>query len=71
MNYVPLDQCAKAPCSTGWSVIEVDPATMTAHRVTGADQNAKLQNASTALRVGNEVWVGTYGGDRVAYIPTD
>lgn len=70
-NYVPPEQCPKAPCSTGWSVIEVDPATMTARRVAGADEKVKLQNASTGVRVGNDIWLGTYAGDRVAYMPAN
>lgn len=68
-NFVPPAQCASPPCETGWSVIEVDPETLQATRVTGADQTAALQGASTALVVGDELWIGTYRGDRLGYLP--
>jgi len=68
-NYVPPEQCANPPCATGWSVIEIDPQTLEATRVTGADQNAALQGASTAIAVGEEIWIGTFRGDRVGYLP--
>lgn len=68
-NYVPPEECASPPCQTGWSVIEIDPDTLDATRVTGVDQNAALQGASTALAVGDEIWIGTFRGDRVGYLP--
>jgi hypothetical protein len=68
-NYVPPAECAAPPCATGWSVAVIDPSTLQATRVAGADQNAALQGASTALPVGNEIWIGTYNGDRIGYLP--
>jgi hypothetical protein len=71
-NYVPAAQaaeCQNPPCSTGWSVYEIDPQSLKATRIAGADQMAALQSASTALLVGNDIWIGTYSGDRVAYLP--
>lgn len=56
---------------TGWAVYKIDTSAMTASKVGGADQNAALQGASTALQVGNEIWVGTYSGDRVGYFPVE
>lgn len=67
-NVTPPEECAEPPCETGWTVIGVDPSTMAASAVAGADGEATLQNASAALQVGDEIWIGTYGGDRVAYI---
>jgi hypothetical protein len=54
---------------TGWTVYEIDPATMSASPLAAADGNATLQGVSTALRIGNEIWIGTPGGDRVGYFP--
>jgi DNA-binding beta-propeller fold protein YncE len=68
-NYVPPAECASPPCSTGWSVIEIDPETLQASRVAGADQSAALQGASTAVAVGGEIWIGTFSGDRIGYLP--
>jgi hypothetical protein len=50
-------------------VVEIDPEALRATRVAGADQNAALQGASTALPVENEIWIGTYSGDRIGYLP--
>jgi hypothetical protein len=68
-NYVAPADCAAPPCSTGWSVVAIDTAAMQAARVAGADADAALQGASTALPVGNEIWIGTYSGDRIGYLP--
>jgi hypothetical protein len=64
-------ECASPPCATGWSVYEIDPQTMQATRVAGADPAATLQGASTALPIGNEIWIGTFSGDRVGYLSVD
>ena len=69
VNYVPPEECKNPPCSTGWSVIQIDPVKFTAQRITGADQNAALQGASAAVPVGGEFWIGTYSGDRIGYLP--
>jgi hypothetical protein len=68
-NFVAPSECASAPCSTGWSVYEIDPGSLQATRIAGADQKAALQGASTALAVGGDIWVGTYSGDRLGYLP--
>jgi hypothetical protein len=68
-NYVAPEACSTPPCNTGWSVYEIHPQTMSAKRVAGADQNAKLQGISVAEKVGSDIWVGTYSGDRVGYLP--
>lgn len=68
-NYVPPEECSGEDCSTGWSVVEVDPETMEATRVGGFGQDVSIQGVSTALLVGDNYWVGTFNGDRVAYFP--
>ena len=55
----------------GWSVVEVDAASLEATRVGGMDGYAALQRVSSALQVGNQIWVGTYSGDRVGYFDRD
>jgi hypothetical protein len=68
-NYVPPEECASPPCATGWSVVEIDPETLQATTIAGVDESAALQGASTALAVEDEIWIGTFSGDRVAYLP--
>jgi DNA-binding beta-propeller fold protein YncE len=63
----PPAGCAGPACQTGWSVIEVDPQTLAVTKLFGADQNAQMQGASSALQVGEVIWVGTFNDDRVAY----
>jgi hypothetical protein len=64
-NYVAPSVCSGAGCATGWSVLEVDPETLAFSRLGGADQTAAMQRVSSAMRVGNEIWVGS-NDDRVA-----
>jgi hypothetical protein len=63
------DTCNGPDCGTGWSVIEVVPFTMAARRVTGVDETAAMQGVSSALLVDDEIWIGTYGGDRIGILP--
>jgi len=67
-NYVPPEECENPPCQAGWSVFSIDSETLEIKRVTGVDQTATMQNASSAVAVGNEIWVGTYSGDRIGYL---
>lgn len=60
--------CASPPCRTGWSVIEVDPETLSISKLGGVDGTAAMQRASAAIRVGNEIWVGSLE-DRIARFP--
>ncbi|HSG64471.1 MAG TPA: hypothetical protein VLD39_05700, partial [Gammaproteobacteria bacterium] len=64
-NYVDPAVCSGAGCATGWSVIEVDPETLAFTVLGGADQTASMQRVSTAMRLGNDVWVGS-NQDRIA-----
>lgn len=63
------DTCGGPECGTGWSVIEISPAVMSAQRLTGVDATAAMQGVSSALSVGDEIWIGTYGGDRLGVLP--
>jgi len=56
-----------APRTTAWSVLEIDPDTL-AVRVAGSGASSKgMQAISVAVAVGDNVWVGTFNGDRVGY----
>jgi hypothetical protein len=61
--------CGGPDCGAGWSVWEVDPEAMTAAQLVGAPTGIAMQGTSSALQVGDEIWFGTYGGDRVAILP--
>ena len=69
INYTPPAECASPPCNNGWSVYRIDPQSWSASRITGVDKTATMQGASAAAPVGNEIWIGTYSGDRIGYLP--
>ena len=60
-----------APRTTGWSVVEIDPDTLAARRIAGAERSPGMQGISVGLDVDGEVWVGTFSGDRVGYMPAE
>ncbi len=55
----------------GWSVVEIDADTLEFTRVGGMGTGASLQGASSALQLGDTIWVGTYSGDRIGYFQRD
>ena len=57
--------CPAPPCATGWAVLEVDPETLAFSRLGGADGTAAIQHVSSAMRVSNQIWVGS-NDDRIA-----
>ncbi len=63
------DTCGGPVCGTGWSVVEINPMTKAAKRIAGADEKAAMTGVSSAQLVGKEIWVGTYGGDRLGILP--
>jgi hypothetical protein len=66
-NNAPAEGCEGAACQTGWSVLEIDPDTLEATRLGGADQTAALQGVSSALQIGDQIWVGTFNDDRIGH----
>ena len=60
--------CDGASCPSGWTAVEVDPDSMMVTRLGGADGNASMQRASAAIKVGDEIWVGS-NQDRIARFP--
>ena len=66
---MPPAECPQQPCGSGWSVFEIDPESMTATRVAGVDAGTTMQGASSALKVGGQIWIGTYAGDRIGILP--
>ncbi|MFC1840517.1 SMP-30/gluconolactonase/LRE family protein, partial [Thermodesulfobacteriota bacterium] len=68
-NHVPPEECQNPPCRAGWSVYSVHPDSLKLKRIFSIDQTAALQNGTTALVAGNEIWVGTFAGDMIAYFP--
>ena len=68
-NYDQLMRCAGqgSDCPVGYQIMEIDPTTMTpSSRFTTDDPAFGL--ATVAAPVGDEVWVGGLGPDRIARV---
>ena len=63
-----LFEC-KGRCPHAWSVVRLDPATMQVTPVLHEEGSEAFSDATGAIQVGNEIWVGTYRGDRLAHAP--
>lgn len=63
------NSCGTPPCPRGWKVLEIDPATLAFRTVAGSERTTGMAGATVGIRVGNEIWVGTYQGDRIGYLP--
>jgi sugar lactone lactonase YvrE len=53
----------------GWAVARLDPETMTVAPVVKEPGYAEFDNATSTVQVGQTLWFGTYGADRIAYRP--
>jgi hypothetical protein len=53
----------------GWSAVKIDPKTMAQTPFVKLAGTAAFDNGTTTLQVGQDLWIGTYRGDRVAYLP--
>jgi len=63
------DYCGTASCEQGWGVVQIVPYSLVATRIAAAGEDAALQNPSVGYLVNDEIWVGTYSGDRLAILP--
>ena len=64
-----LSPCGKPRCVAGWWVARLDPETMKLTTLMHVPATAAFGDATSALEVGKDLWVGTYMGDRVTIVP--
>jgi hypothetical protein len=57
-----------AACPRGFVAAAIDPATMQATVLAQGQRHADFSNATMALPAGDEVWIGTFSGDRIGYV---
>ena len=62
-----FDLAEFASCPRPFVVRAIDPQTMTGKDIARGPANEHFSNITMALPVGNELWIGTFAGDRVAY----
>jgi hypothetical protein len=56
------------PGPTDWGVARLDPDTMHLTTILTAPGMAQFDNATTAVLAGRMMWLGTFRGDRIAYM---
>jgi hypothetical protein len=61
--------CGEAFCIEEWEVAEVDPETMTAQTLAVKRPINGFTGATVAIEADNGLWLGTYHGDRIVFIP--
>ncbi len=67
-NPVDFDLEAFAACPRGFIAATIDPQTMRDVEIASGPANAAFSNATIALEVGDEIWIGTFSGDRIGYV---
>jgi len=56
-----------ASCPRPFTVLAVDPQSMQDSVLVSSPAQKHFSNITMALEVGNELWIGTFAGDRIAY----
>jgi hypothetical protein len=54
-------------CPRGYAVVTIDPKTMAVTEVARGPRTASFTGTAMAMRVGNEIWLGSFFADRLAY----
>lgn len=52
-----------------WQVVKIDPDTLEVEQIYAQPANAAFGGGTVALEVGNDLWIGSYRGDRIAIVP--
>lgn len=60
-----------AACPRGTIAVAIDPATMRATTVVQTAATPVFSNATMALPVGDEYWIGSFAGNRIARVPAE
>ncbi|MEP7243286.1 MAG: hypothetical protein ABI885_06320 [Gammaproteobacteria bacterium] len=68
-NMPAVFECRPPQCRVGSAAAKIDPRTMQVRRVVTYAGNGSFEGATTAIEVGNEFWLGSFKGDRVARLP--
>jgi hypothetical protein len=63
-----LADCPSRDCQHGTTIIKLDPRTMKTRVIARLAPNATFSDGTTALQVGDTIFVGSYRGDAVAYM---
>ncbi len=61
--------CGAPLCIEEWEVAEVDPKNMTAQTLAVKKPISGFQGATVAIDVDDGLWLGTFNGNRIVFIP--
>jgi hypothetical protein len=56
-----------ASCPRPFTVLAIDPQSMQGKVLASGPANERFSNITMALPVGDELWIGTFAGDRIGY----
>jgi len=56
-----------ATCPRPFIVKAIDPQSMEGKDIARGPANEYFSNATMALQVGSDIWIGTFSGDRIGY----
>jgi hypothetical protein len=56
-------------CTTRWSVVGIDTGRMIPRYEINRDAQPQFGDVSVALPIGDDIWLGSFSGDRVAVVP--
>lgn len=60
-----------ASCPRAFTVWAIDPQSMQGRALATGPANPRFSNITMALEAGDEIWIGTFAGDRIAYRPLE
>jgi hypothetical protein len=60
---------AAGQAADGSVVVEIDPAAMTTRQVARRSNDASFTGGTVAVEVGDQLWIGSFQGDRIAVLP--
>lgn len=52
-----------------WKVVKIDPDTLEVEEIYAQDEMPGFGGGTVALEVGDDLWIGSYRGDRIAIVP--
>ena len=62
-------QCRPPECRIGSAAVKIDPRTQKATRVASYAGSAGFEGSTTSLAVGEEIWMGSFRGERILRLP--
>jgi hypothetical protein len=62
-------QCQPPECRIGSAAVKIDPRTQKVTRIASYPGSAGFEGSTTSLEVGQEIWMGSFRGERILRLP--